>query len=73
VTKAVFMPNSKLPWYPYAVEFKTPEGEFSTHIYARDPQHAAETVECLKQTATVGRRIVEVVPNAEVSDGGPLN
>jgi len=25
---------------------------------------AAETVECLKQTATVVRRIVEVVPNA---------
>jgi len=26
---------------------------------------AAETVECLKKTATVGGRIVEVLPNAE--------
>jgi len=64
VTKAVFMPSNKLPWHPYTVEFKTPEGEFSTHIYARDAEHAAETVECLKKTATVGGRIVEVVPNA---------
>jgi len=57
VSAAVFLPTSKLPWHPYTVEFKTAEGEFSTHIYARDPQHAAETVDCLKQTATVGGRL----------------
>jgi len=70
VTTAVFIPSSKLPWHPYTVEFKTAEGEFSTHIYARDEKHAAETVDCLKKTATVGRRIVEVLPNAEITGPG---
>lgn len=45
-------------WKLFSVEFKTPDGSFSTYIYALDAEHASYRLEELKATAVIGGEIV---------------
>jgi hypothetical protein len=47
-------------WYPYQVEFKTPDGTFVFTIHALNFDHAHMVVEELKQTATLQGQITHV-------------
>ncbi|AVJ20990.1 MULTISPECIES: hypothetical protein [Pseudomonas] len=40
-------------WKLFSIEFQTPDGKFSTYIYALDAEHASYRLEELKLTAVV--------------------
>lgn len=49
-------------WYLYDVEYETPDGRFSTNIYALSDGHAAMRVQELRETAVLSGRILGVIP-----------
>lgn len=48
----------KYDWFPYTIQYSSPEGPFQAHIYAINDYHAQLQLEALKDT---GRLIGKVV------------
>lgn len=49
-------------WLPFSVQFTSPDGEFNFVIYAISMEHAHLQVEAIRETATVGGQIINVLP-----------
>lgn len=45
-------------WYPYSIEFESPEGRFTFEIYAVSKEHAELQLQAIRETAKVISRIV---------------
>lgn len=46
-------------WNLYAFEFDTPDGTFSSYLYAISDEHAAELLVDMKETARISGQIIE--------------
>ncbi len=46
-----------IEWHPFACEYKTQEGSFTTTIYACDEEHAIYVLDELKSTIKVNGRL----------------
>lgn len=44
-------------WKLFSVEFTTPDGKYSTYIYAIDAEHASYRLEEMKATAVIGGEV----------------
>lgn len=51
-------PNTGYSWYPFSVEFYSPEGRFSVIIYAISEEHARLQLESLKENGRVTGQII---------------
>lgn len=45
-------------WHLFAVDFDTPDGRFSTYIYAISHEHASAMLEDLRETGSIRGQIV---------------
>lgn len=48
-------------WSLFDVQYSTPDGTYSTYIYALSFAHAAMILDDLKQTARIGGQVLDVV------------
>ena len=49
-------------WRPYAIDFESPDGRFSVHLYAISAMHAQLQLEALRETGKVTGVVVGVIP-----------
>jgi len=49
-------------WYPYCVDFESPDGKFSVDLWAISDDHAQLQIQALKETAKLAYRIESVIP-----------
>ncbi|MFY2845598.1 hypothetical protein ACOTJF_28320 [Achromobacter ruhlandii] len=47
-------------WHPYAVDFDSPDGTYSCHIYAISDDHAQLQLDALKETGRISGQTLEV-------------
>lgn len=45
-------------WHPYAIEYDTPDGAFSTYIYAISDEHAQMMCADLRESARVTGQVI---------------
>ena len=50
-----------MTWTPYQVQFTSPEGTFSCHIYAISDLHAQLQLDALKETGRIDGRVCDVI------------
>lgn len=49
-------------WHPYEVEFTSPDGTYSVHLYAVSPEHAQLQLDALKESGRIGGKVEGVYP-----------
>jgi len=49
-------------WNLFTFEFKTPDGEFASYLYAISAEHAAALLADMKETAELKGQITGVMP-----------
>lgn len=47
-----------MTWHLYSFEFTTPDGTFSSYLYAISPVHAAELLQDMRKSAVLSGRVV---------------
>lgn len=57
----VHVDEKRREWRPYAVDFESPEGGFSTYLYAISFEHAHLQLDALKETGRLGGELHGVV------------
>ena len=48
-------------WNLYAVNFESPDGKFSFHIYAISSEHAQLQVDAIRETATLEGQVLALI------------
>ena len=48
-----YVDPNKMIWYPYSVEFESPDGVYGFHIYAISDDHAQLQLDALKETSKI--------------------
>ena len=54
--------HNGIKWYPYEVEYDSPEGPFCIHIYATSDAHADAMLQDLKESGRVTGQTIGVYP-----------
>lgn len=57
----VYVDEKRREWRPYAVDFESPDGVFSTYLYAISFEHAQLQLDALKETGRLGGELHGVV------------
>jgi hypothetical protein len=53
--------HARRTWHPYAVEFESPDGVYSVHLYAVSAEHAHLQLEALKENGRISGHVIDVV------------
>lgn len=61
ILPSIYTDPQGIVWYPYQVDFESPEGLFSVYISAISDEHAALQVEALKGSARLAGRVLDFV------------
>ena len=51
-----------MTWNAYAVNFTSPDGTYSFHIYAISDDHAQMQLDAIKETACIAGQVCGVIP-----------